>query len=100
MRLAKNISRVSISTAPIYGALEPQRRAMMQAAKETISSGYDTFVVINADSGYNMHLMGASAYGTQSIPRFNTDLTIKMFRYGDPESSNAIDAHEIISRPQ
>lgn len=96
MKLAKNISRISISTAPIYGTLEPQRRAMLQAAKETLNSGYDTFLVLGSDTDYNMNLMGAGAYGTQSIPRFSADLTIKMFKYNEAGSSNAIDAREII----
>ena len=88
MRLAKNISRISISTSPIYGTLEPQRRAMLQAAKETVNSGYDLFIVLGADTDYNMNLMGAGVYGTQTLPRFSADLTIKMFRYNDPGSSN------------
>jgi hypothetical protein len=111
MRLANDTVRVNVSTAPIYGALEPERRAMVLAAQETLKSGYDRFIVIDGASSFRQNRLGQSpgfasgsltngftATGPSdvSMPRFQTAVTIKMFKNGDPAGQNAISAAEIV----
>lgn len=114
MRLANDTVRVNVSTAPIYGALEPERRAMVMAAEETLKNGYDKFLVVDGQSAYHSNVLGvtggqahgtyARGYGsyhatgpsTIAMPRFQTAVTIKMFREGDPAGANAISAREVM----
>jgi hypothetical protein len=114
MRMSGDTVRVNVSTAPIYGALEPERRAMVMAAEETLKNGYDKFIIIDGQSGYHANVLGvtgghasgyysrgygsfqASGPSTIAMPRFQTAVTVKMFRAGDPAGSNAIDARQIL----
>jgi hypothetical protein len=111
MRLAADTVRINVSTAPVYGALEPERRAMVMAAQETVKSGYDKFLIIDGGSSFNQNVIGQTGgYATGSLtrgftavgpqpvamPRFQTALTIKMFKASDPQAQNAVDAHEIL----
>jgi hypothetical protein len=110
MRLAHDTVRVNISTAPIYGALEPERRAMLLAAEETVKAGFDKFLIVNGASGFQRNTLGTTGgsaswnqYGgtytgpqTIGMPRFTTELVIKMFKGDDPAGRNAVDAREIL----
>ena len=114
MRLANDMVRVNVSTAPIYGALEPERRAMVLAAKETMENGYDKFLIVDGASDYKPNVLGhtpgqahgyindqggriyATGPSTIAMPRFETAITVKMFKSGDPNGHNAIDAAEIL----
>jgi hypothetical protein len=110
MRLASDMVRINVSTAPIYGALEPERRMMAMAAQETVKNGYDSFLIVDGQSGFHQNTLGVSpgyAYGsggsfhaqgpsTVAMPRFQTAVTIKMFRVGDPAGARAINAREIL----
>lgn len=125
-RLAGDTVRLHISTAPIYGALEPQRRAMRMAAEETVKNGYDKFMIVDSANAYRPNVIGQtpaqyqssshatvaggpggiSGYGasqatytgprTIAMPRFESDVIVKMFKAADPAGSNAIDAREIL----
>ena len=53
MRVANDTVHLNVSTAPIYGALEPQRRAMLMAAEETVKAGFDKFIIVNAQTGFS-----------------------------------------------
>jgi hypothetical protein len=110
MRLAHDTVRVNVSTAPIYGALEPERRAMLLAAEETVKAGFDRFIITNGQSGFQRNTLGTTggyaswnqyggtAVGPQTVgmPRFQTEVIIKMFKTGDPLAKNAVDAREIM----
>lgn len=114
MRLANDTVRVNVSTAPIYGALEPERRAMVIAAKETLKNGYDKFLIVDGASAYKPNVLGhtpgqahgyindqggrvyATGPSTIAMPRFETAITVKMFKVDDPNGHNAIDATEIL----
>jgi hypothetical protein len=61
MRLAQDTLRINVSTAPVYGALEPERRAMVMAAEETVKAGYDRFLIINGGSSFKQNTIGTMA---------------------------------------
>jgi hypothetical protein len=114
MKLANNIVRINISTAPIYGALEPERRAMTMAAQETLKNGYDRFIVVTGQSDYRPNVIGQTpgyasgswgpygggftAHGPSTIamPRFQTEMTIRMFHDGEAGAGNSIDARSVL----
>src|SRR5262245_1980955 len=110
MRLAHDTIRVNVSTAPVYGALEPERRAVLLAAEETVKAGFDKFFIVNGASGFNRNVIsqtaGSASWGpgggtitgpqTVGMPRFQTQILIKMFRAGDPQGNNAVDARELL----
>src|SRR5262245_8958901 len=110
MRLAHDTIRVNVSTAPVYGALEPERRAMLLAAEETVKAGFDKFQIVNGASGFHRNTLGTTAgyaswnqYGgtavgsqTVGMPRFQTELIVKVFKAGDPAGANAVDAREVL----
>jgi hypothetical protein len=123
MRVANDTVRINVSTAPVYGALEPQRRAMLMAAQETLKNGFDKFMIVEGQSGFNRNVIGYSpgyAHGmsTASIngssgqatsqfsavgpapvamPRFEAGITVKMFKADDPGAKNAVDARSVLA---
>ena len=112
MRLAADTVRINVSTAPVYGALEPERRAMLMAAEETVKNGYDKFIIANGASNFNQNVLGQpagqasgsltqgfTATGPQTIamPRFQTEIIVKMFKADDPAGANAIEARPILA---
>ena len=114
LRLAADTVRINVSTAPIYGTLEPERRAMLLAAQETVKNGYDKFIILNGQSGFRSDYLGEipghasgsygpyggsfSATGPQAIRmnRYQTEVIIKMFKADDPQARNAVDAREVL----
>lgn len=116
MKMSDNIARIKTSTAPIYGPVEPEKRAFWLAANETVRSGYDKFIILRGQSQFKQNVIGqvpghvqgswdnnggyVQGYGSRTIsaPRNETEIVIKMFRAGDPEGRNALDAHAIIKR--
>jgi hypothetical protein len=122
MRLNADTVRVNVSTAPIYGALEPERRAMVMAAKETLRAGYDRFIIVDGQSAYRPNVIGttpgyssvgvaAGPYGSAAVvrtqgpqqiamPRFETSVMVKMFRNNDRGADQAIDARQILAGTQ
>ena len=128
MRLAQDTVRINVSTAPIYGALEPQRRAMRMAADETLKSGYDKFMIVDGNNSFAPDVIGhtpaqyqSSSHGTitgstnnfaghassqatyvgprqVAMPRFESGIAVKMFKRDDPAAANAVDAREIVAQ--
>lgn len=114
MRLDNNTVRVRTSTAPIYGAVESEKRAMTLAAQETLRAGFDRFIIVSggsefrqntlavlpgqASGSFNQYGGGFQATGPRPIAmnRFETGLVIKMFHDGEPAGANAISAREIL----
>jgi hypothetical protein len=111
MRLANDTVRINVSTAPIYGTLEPERRAMLLAAQETVKSGYDRFIIVDGTSGFRSNTLGEipahaqgsltegfTARGPQTIRmnRYETAIMVKMFKADDPAAVNAVDAHQVL----
>ena len=68
MRIANDTVRINVSTAPIYGALEPERRAMLLAAEETLKSGFDKFLIVDGQSQYKRNVI-ANNPGTDRARR-------------------------------
>ncbi|HRN87892.1 MAG TPA: hypothetical protein PK271_04760 [Hyphomicrobium sp.] len=125
MRLAADTVQLDVSTAPVYGSLEPQRRAMRMAAEETVKSGYDKFVFLDSQTRFKQNVIGvipghaqgsgqatyASGYGKASsqysavgptpiaAPRHEGRFIVKMFKADDPAGANAIDARTILAEP-
>ena len=119
MRLSANTVRVNVSTAPIYGAVEPERRAMVIAAEETLKHGYDRFLIVSGQSELRRNTIGvipaqtngswsANAYGGSGyvshtgarpigMPRFETQIMVKMFHRGESGADQAIDAHQVLA---
>src|SRR5262249_12284057 len=99
--------------------LEPERRAMLLAAQETLKNGYDRFVIVNGQSGYRSNVIGtipgqasgryvSGPYGSSgyiqatgpsevAMPRFETQVIVKMFHEGEPGASNAISARQVVA---
>ena len=128
MRVAQDTVRINVSTAPIYGTLEPQRRAMRMAADETLKSGYDKFLIVDGVNTFKPNVIGqtaatyqsssqASVVGSSSgfyghgtsqatyvgpqpvaMPRFESAITVKMFKNDDLGGANALDARQVIAQ--
>ena len=119
MRLNADTVRINVSTAPIYGALEPERRVMLLAAQETLKNGYDRFIIVNGQSDYRSNVLGtipgqasgsyvSGPYGSSgyiqatgpseiAMPRFEMQVIVKMFREADAGASNAISARQVVA---
>jgi hypothetical protein len=111
MRIANDTVRINVSTAPIYGALEPERRAMLLAAEETVKNGFDKFIIVDGRSQYNRNVIAnnpgyisatpgqLTAVGPSqtAMPRFESAIIIKMFKANDPAAANAVDAREVLA---
>ncbi len=116
--LAANTILISTSVESACGGQSAQRLAYNQAAIETIRRGYDLFVIVNSQSSSEIYQVGnmpvysntvasghvagqsvfmqgqTSIYGGQPIydGYHNRELAVVMFRNGDPEGGNALDA--------
>lgn len=122
MRLAQDTVKIRVSTAPIYGQLEPMRRALRIAAEETVKAGFDKFTIEGeknlskqkmlshtagqapstssamVSSGYGTADAQSGYIGPQTIgmPRFQSDIVVKMFKAEDPLGANAINAQQVL----
>lgn len=120
--LANDVVMISTSAAPACGRQGAQRVALREAAAETLRRGYDTFVVVGAESASHLRVVGRSPVTSNTAfdgsidsdsfgstfsgtarttysggapiigGTFEQDFAIRMFRQGDPGSENAIDA--------
>lgn len=120
--LSRDIIQITSSAAPVCGSSGAQALAARSAAIETISRGYDGFIVLDAASannvgvvgytpvnsystynttgtygggGYNARTSGYTTYGGGSPIIGGThdqDLVIKIFKKNDPYFANAVDA--------
>lgn len=120
--VAQNIVIISTSAAPVCGGRGAREIAFRQAAAETIRRGYDLFIIVDSASANNVGVVGytpttystnfnatgygnsvygnatTTAYGGSPIIGGSHDqsLAIVMFRFGDPQGVNALDAkHEL-----
>ena len=120
MRLANDTVQLHVSTAPIYGSLEPQRRVMTMAAQETLKAGFDKFLIGGGQNTFKPNVLGYTAATAQSsavvgpdgggaqssyvgpqpvaMPRFESDVVVKMFKASDPAGVNAVDARQIVGK--
>jgi len=126
MPLAGDTLEITSSAAPICGAAGAQSVAVRRAAIETISHGYDRFIVVNAAAQNNVGVIGytplqattngtANVYGNGNFAtgygQSNTYVTggqpiigghhdqalvIKMFKDGDPAGANAVSARQTL----
>ena len=104
--LAKDTVQITARAAPACGEEGAERVALQRAAVETITRGYDHFIVANAQArdqirvvGYGSStIYGNTIYGGQPIygGTHNQALIVKMFKTGDAGSQNALDARTIL----
>jgi hypothetical protein len=116
--LAGNVVSISTSAAPVCGRQGAQRVASKQAAAETLRRGFDRFIVAGTQGSSDIRQIGSTPtyadtvasgdvvgnsvyvrgrtniYGGQPIyaGSHNRELTVVMFRNGDPKGANALDA--------
>ena len=83
---------------------------MLLAADETVKASFDKFIIVNGASGFNRNVVGqtggyaswnssgGTAVGpqTMAMPRFQTEIIVKMFEAGDPQGKNAVDARDVL----
>jgi hypothetical protein len=116
--IAANKIILSTSAAPVCGGQGAQRVASQQAAAETIRRGFDKYVIVGSQGSNDIrqigttpiyanttttgNVIGNSVYlnGTTNISggqpiyggSHNRDLAVVMFKNGDPQGQNALDA--------
>lgn len=94
--VAQNVIIINTSAAPVCGGRGAREVAFRQAAAETIRRGYDVFFVIDSASQNNVRTTGytVTQYGVTANVGGSRDqsLAIAMFRYGDPQGVNGLDA--------
>jgi hypothetical protein len=116
--LSANTVLISTSVEPDCGEQSAEKIAFSRAAVETIRRGFDQFVIVGAQGSSNVYQVGnmpvyadttATArqmggsvfingqtrlYGGQPIygGSHNRQLEVVMFRAGDPQTANALDA--------
>ncbi|WP_157054254.1 hypothetical protein [Ruegeria sp. 6PALISEP08] len=111
-RLAQNIVRIDVSTAPACGSSGARKLVSRMAAVETIRLGYDKYLIAAMDAENNVRVVGANYNTTGTLNTYgntgrNTGYTTAtpiyggtqdaaivaiMFKQQDPEAKNAIDA--------
>jgi hypothetical protein len=124
--VANDTIQVSTSAAPVCGKAGAQAVAAKRAAIETIKRGYDSYMVVDANSQDNVRVVGTTpitantytngtinAYGNtatyngQSNTYFSGGqpiigghhdeaLMVRMFRQGDAGSDRAVDARLVL----
>lgn len=117
IRTSANTAIVKTSAAPVCGGAGAARVAAKQAAVETIKAGYDRYMILDEASANNVQVaqMPGSYHTSGSINRgmlsANTTyrpgptivygshdqaFAIRMFRDGEPGSTQAIPAREVL----
>jgi hypothetical protein len=113
--LGNGLVEINVSAPPIYGRANTKRYAFEEAAKATVEMGYDKFVIISNEGWNESTASGAShgSFGAQgnansfsasgsSSGFFSTHrnpeatMIIKLFKYGEEGSEEAIDAHDVV----
>jgi hypothetical protein len=126
MDLDANTVQISTSAAPVCGAQGAQQVATTRAAIETITRGYDRYVILGAQAQNNVGVVGytpitANSYGSGTVNAYGNTatyngqtntfvtggqpiiagshdqaLTIRMFGASDPQGANAVDARHVL----
>jgi hypothetical protein len=120
--LSADTVQITTSAAPVCGATGAQSVAIRRAAIETITRGYDSFVVVGGGYQNNVGVIGytpvvahtsgvATAYGGMAhghatttysggqpiiAGSHNQGLVIKMFRADNPAGANAVSARRTL----
>ena len=124
--LSADTIQITTSAAPVCGATSAQNVALRRAAIETISRGFDKFVILAADAKNNVGIVGytpviGTTTGSATINSYGNiatfqgsatttysggypivagthdqALVVKMFRDDDPLGSNAISARSTL----
>jgi hypothetical protein len=121
IRVSQDTAIIKTSAAPVCGSVGAAKVAQKQAAIETIKAGYDRYVIVGAASANNVYATQSpgsyQTYGTvNSYGNYGTvnatttytpgptiyhgthdlSLGIKMFKDGQPGSSQALSAREML----
>jgi hypothetical protein len=124
--LAADTVQITSSAAPVCGNQGAKRVAVQQAAIETIKRGFDKFIVLDTAYQNNVGVVGYtptiahsnstvsgniygntySGYGHTTTTlsggspiiagSHDQGLTIKMFKVGDPNGNNAVNARQTL----
>lgn len=111
-RLANNVIRIDVSAEPACGLTGAQKVVNEVAALETLRLGFDKYFIAGTDAQNNVRVVGYTSYasGTYGYGSFNasgysspiiagshdSSAVVVMFRSGDPEAKNAIDARSVL----
>jgi hypothetical protein len=104
-QLAQNTVRIDVSTAPACGRQGAIRLVNRMAAVETLRHGYDRFVISDSQAqdnlrvvGYNFNTYGYGGLNATPIVGGTRDaaVIVVMFKEGDPQGQNAIDARQAL----
>ena len=108
MPLDVNTAQVLVEAESECGKTGAQRAAFLHAAVATLQRGLDRFVVLSSDSrselGVRSVPITSTTYynvttttgGTSYYDKPHHELTIAMFRYGDPSAAEALDARHVL----
>ena len=109
--MAKDTFSVSTAVDAECGLEKANAIAFEQVAIATIKNGFDTFMIVDLQTGMNSQMVGTTPiqanpnglggfnlYGGQPIisSQYNKSLVVKMFRANDPNGANAIDARSAL----
>jgi hypothetical protein len=126
MDLDSNTIQISTSAARRCGMQGAQEVAVKRAAIETITRGYDRYLILGGDYDNNVRVVGhtpivANTYGSGSVYGYGNSATyggqsstyvtggqpilggshdqtliLRMFRASDPAGANAVDARRVL----
>jgi hypothetical protein len=118
VQTSKSTAIVQTSAAPICGGQGAARTAYKQAAIATLKAGYDSFIIMSGEAANNVRMVqmpgsyntygnmnrygGFSATTTYSpgpvmaAGTHNQSFGVKMFKNGEPGSSEAISARDAL----
>lgn len=103
MPLGNDMMQIDVSAAPVYGRAGAQKMAFEKAARATLDSGYDKFIIVD-NAGWNEDQSSGNFGGNQygfggsfnKLRAPEVKMIIKMFHTGDKGSEKAIDAHKVL----
>jgi hypothetical protein len=126
MQLDSNTVEIATSAAPVCGQQGAQQVAVKRAAIETLQRGFDRYIILGAQAQNNVGVVGytpitantynsgvVNTYGNTATYNGNANtivsggqpiiagshdqkLSIRMFKAGDPQGANAIDARQTL----
>ena len=124
--VASDTIQVSTSAAPVCGQAGAQAVAAKRAAIETLKRGYDSYMIVDANSQNNVRVVGttpitANTYSSGTINGYGNTATyngqsntyfsggqpiigghhdealmVRMFKQGDAGSERAVDARRVL----